>query len=159
METNETSGQPENFENKIADFHDEVRQIELEGYEQRVRKARNALFWAGGLVLLGEIIGLATAGVEPNLVGIAIITFIVASFIILAIWTKKKPYTAIIAGICVFCLYILLNTLGYYYLEGGAGILKGIFGGIIIKILILVALIRPLKDAKELQNAKAEQKL
>jgi hypothetical protein len=33
-------------------------------------------------------------------------------------------------------------------------ILKALFGGIIVRIIILVNLIRPLKDAKQLQLAK-----
>lgn len=30
--------------NQISDYHDEIRQIELEGHELGVKKARNALF-------------------------------------------------------------------------------------------------------------------
>jgi hypothetical protein len=156
MDVNKISEQPESTGNQIADYHDEIRQIELEEYELTVKKARNALFWAAGLVSLGEIIGYARSGTEPDLLGITIIVAIVAAFIILALWTKKRPYTAIIMGIIVFCLYILLNTIAFAYIEGATGILKGIFGGIIVKILILVALIRPLKDAKELQSAKVK---
>jgi hypothetical protein len=33
-------------------------------------------------------------------------------------------------------------------------ILKALFGGIIVRIIILINLIRPLKDAKQLQSAK-----
>jgi hypothetical protein len=156
MEINKIPEPTEDTVNQIADYHDEIRQIELEGYELTVKKARNALFWAAGLVSLGEIIGYARSGIEPDLLGIIIVAVIVAAFIMLALWTKKRPYTAIIMGIVVFCLYILLNVIAFAYIEGATGILKGIFGGIIVKILILVALIRPLKDAKELQNAKVK---
>lgn len=47
-------------------------------------------------------------------------------------------------------LVILTNTL----VDGSVGLLKGIFSGIIIKVIILVNLILPIKDAKELQEVK-----
>ena len=154
MESNQIPDQPENKENLVADFHDEVRQIQLEGYALTVKKARNALFWAAGLILLGEFIGLGRSGQAPDPISIGIIVFIVGIFIALALWTKKKPYTAIICGIIAFCLYLALNVVAFAYLEGSDGILKSIFSGIFIKVFILIALIRPLKDAKELQQSK-----
>jgi hypothetical protein len=145
------------IQDQIADYHADINQIHLEGYELGVRKARNALFWAAGLILLGEVITYAMSGLEIEPIGITFIVVVVGTFIGLALWTKKKPYTAIVSGIIAFTLYILLVATLNGYAEGAIGVIKGLFGGFIVKILIFVALIRPLSDAKELQRAKEEK--
>ena len=157
METTPNNPQEEIQQDQIAEYHSDIRQIELEGYELGVKKARNALFWAAGLILLGEIIAYARSGAEVEPIGIAIITAIVGTFIGLALWTKKKPYTAILLGIIAFVAYLLLVVFINGFAEGAEGVLKALFGGIIVKVLIFVALIRPLKDAKELQKIKEEK--
>lgn len=80
-----------------------------------------------------------------------------AIFIALAIWTKKKPYTAIMIGLITFITIMLIAAAGLAYSDGITGFLKGIFSGIIVKVIILVNLIKALKDAKILEEAKAEQ--
>lgn len=159
METNTPNPEQEPVQDLIADYHADINQIELEGYELRVKKARNALFWAAGLILLGEILVYVRSGDELDMYGVAIITVIVGTFIGLALWTKKKPYTAIVAGIIAFILYILLVVVVNGYAEGAAGVLKALFSGILVKVLIFVALIRPLQDAKELQKLKEEREI
>jgi len=155
METNQEK--PEEVQDQIAAYHADINQIHLEGYEIGVRKARNALFWAAGLILLGEVIVYARSGLEIDAIGVSIIAVIVGTFIGLALWTKKKPYTAIVSGIIAFILYILFVAIANGYVEGAMGVVKGLFGGFIVKILIFIALIRPLSDAKELQKAKEEK--
>lgn len=159
METNTDNSHEEHVQDQIADYHADINQIELEGYELRVRKARNALFWAAGLILAGEVFVYIRSGAEVEPIGVSIITVIVGTFIALALWTKKKPYTAILTGILAFILYILLVTVINGYAEGAEGVIKALFGGIIVKALIFVALIRPLKDAKELQKIKEEREI
>ena len=153
----DTNQEKEEVYDQIASYHDDINQIHLEGYEIGVRKARNALFWAAGLILLGEVITYARSGLGIEPIGISFIVLVVGTFIGLALWTKKKPYTAIVSGIVAFTLYILLVAALNGYAEGAIGVLKGLFGGFIVKILIFVALIRPLSDAKELQRAKEER--
>lgn len=157
MEANQDKLQDENVQDQIADYHADINLIELEGYELRVKKARNALFWAAGLILLGEVIVYARSGMEVDPIGIGIIVLIVGTFIALALWTKKKPYTAIVSGIIAFILYILLIVVLNGYAEGAEGVFKALVGGFIVKILIFVALFRPLQDAKELQRIKGEK--
>jgi hypothetical protein len=146
-------------ENVIADYVDGVKQLEMEGYETAVRKARNALFFAGGLFFLGEMIAMyrADLGFEPLTFAIALIE--AGIFIALALWTRKKPYTAVITGLIVFLGLIALSAVSYGILEGSTGVLKAVFSGIIVKVAILYSLIRPLKEAKALQQAKKEQSL
>ena len=159
MEINQDKPQEENIQDQIADYHADINQIELEGYELRVKKARNALFWAAGLILAGEVFVYVRTGAEVEPIGVSIIAVIVGTFIALALWTKKKPYTAILSGIIAFILYILLVTVINGYADGAEGVFKALFGGILVKILIFVALIRPLQDAKELQKIKEEKEI
>ena len=151
----------ENNPDLIAGYHDDIRQIELEGYEIGVRKARNALFIAAGLILLQEFIAIARlpAGYEVDPFSYLYISVIVGIFIALAFWTKKKPFTAIVMGLVAFIAYLILVAVVNGYVEGAEGVFKAIIGGWLFKIFIFAALIRPLSDARELQRAKDEKKM
>lgn len=151
----------EEIKDQIAAYHDDIEKIHLEGYEIGVRKARNALFIAAALILVGELIGIARIpdGYEIDPISYLYIGGMVSIFIALALWTKKKPYSAIVLGIIAFIAYIILVAVVNGYLSGGEGVVKAIIGGWIFKVFILVALIRPLSDAKQLQKAKEEKRL
>lgn len=133
-------------ENEIADYYDGLKELEMQGLEAGVRKARNALFVTAGLMLVGELISVALAGLAltPVLIGIALTE--AAIFAGLAIWTNKKPYTAIIVGLVVFIGLWIVAIIG-------AGF-KGAIGGIIVRIIILNYLVRALKPAKAWEEAK-----
>lgn len=148
---------PDQQENVISEYANELKQIEMEGYELAVRKARNALFWAGGLIFLGEMISMFGQGLgfQPILFAVALVE--AGIFIALAFWTKKKPYTAVVTGLIAFIGIILLSVIVNGMVEGSAGVLKALFGGIIVKVIILVNLILPLKDAKALQEAMKQR--
>jgi hypothetical protein len=141
----------------IADYASELQQLEMEGYERAVRKAKNALFWAGGLIFLGEMISMFSSGA-----GFSLIIFIIALmeagiFITFAFWTKKKPYAAVISGLIAFIGIIILGAVANGITDGAPGVLKALFSGIIVKVIILVNLILPLKDAKALQQVKQQE--
>lgn len=143
---------------QIAEYHDDIRRIELEGYEQGVRKARNALFGAAAIILVWEIIALAISGADFTPEVFLIVGPFVIGFIVLGIWTKRKPYTAIIIGICLFFAYWAF-VVGVNAIYGeGEDVFKAIISGWWIKLIILINLFRPLKDAKELQQAKDEKR-
>jgi len=148
---------PDQQENVISEYASELKQLEMEGYELAVRKARNALFWAGGLIFLGEMISMFGQGLgfQPILFALALVE--AGIFIALAFWTKKKPYTAVVTGLIAFIGIILLSVIVNGMVEGSAGVLKALFGGIIVKVIILVNLILPLKDAKALQEAMKQR--
>jgi uncharacterized membrane protein len=157
METNQPGAEnTATATNEVTDYLSDVRQIEMEGYEQGVKKARNALFWTAGLLFFWEMIGLIRSdGFEAVTVGFALL--MAGIFIALALWTKKKPYTAIIIGIVVFIAHWLLAIVVNGMANGAEGAGKAIIGGIIIRIVIMVNLFRPLQDAKELQRTIAEK--
>jgi hypothetical protein len=150
----DNNSRSQNTENVIADYADEIKQIELEGNQLVVKKARNALFWTAGLLLLGEIFTSFRDGYELSTYVIAVIAAEVGIFIALALWTKKKPYSAIVAGIIIFIALHLLSAVVMGFAEGATGVFKILFSGIIVKIAILVILFRAVKDAKELQQAR-----
>lgn len=146
----------ENKENLEQDLitkeMEELRAIQLEGNKRMVTKARNALFWSAGLFFIGEMLAMARDGFDVY--GLIFVLFVAAIFISLALYTQKKPYTAVVLGIIFFIGYILLVATLNAYVYGAEEFLKAIFGGIIIKIIILVNLFRALGFAKELQQAK-----
>ena len=94
-------------------------------------------------------------GFQPLLLLIACIE--AGIFIALAFWTKKKPYTAVITGLIAFIAIILLSVVINGMEDGSAGVLKALFSGIVVKVIILVNLILPIKDAKALQEAMKQQ--
>ena len=153
-ETNNTNP-PE--QDVIANYANDLKQFEIEGYERAVKKARTALFIAAGLIFLSEMIGMYRLydGFDPLIFGIAVIE--AGIFVGLALWTKTKPYTAVLTGLIVFIGFIILSVVVNGMTDGGMGVGKAIFSGIIFKVIILVNLISPLKDAKALQEAKKEQ--
>jgi hypothetical protein len=75
-------------------------------------------------------------------------------FLGLAFWTKKKPYTALVLGLVAFIAFILLSMVVNGLVDGSTGVLKAMISGVIIKVVILVALIGGLSDAKALQRAR-----
>ena len=137
---------PAGSENEIADYYDGVKKQEMQGYESGIKKARTALFVTAALIFIGEMISASVSGLglTPLLIGIALIE--AGIFIALALWTKTKPYTAIITGLIIF----ILMWVAAVAIVGG----KGAYSGILVKIIIISYLISALKPAKAWEDAK-----
>jgi len=141
--------QPKQSEDVISEYYDGVKKLEMRGYESGIRKARNALFVTAGLFLVLYIIAfsrLNSAGYQIATISYLFAAIDIVPYIGLAIWTKSKPYTAIIVGLILFILSWALAIA----LVGG----KAIYGGIIIRIIILATLISALKPAKAWEDLK-----
>lgn len=149
--------QPEKEKDLIFGQLDEIRQIEMEGYQIGVRRARNALFWVAGIVLVGEIISVMISKYELNIYGLAIVIAIAAIFTGLGFWTRVKPYTALILGLIAYIGYIVLTVVVNSMLLGAGGLLQSLFSGIIVKVIIIIMLARGIPDARKLQNMMNEQ--
>jgi hypothetical protein len=127
----------------------------LDGYDKNIRRARNWLFAVVGLQFLWAIIMYAAStegdimigGMEVSAKAIeaGIQIFIGLLFLGLALWSKKKP---VLAFTIALCLYI-----GFYILFGILNPINFV-SGIIIKIFLVIALIKGLKDAKEAEDMK-----
>lgn len=152
MENN--NAQEEHKEDLISNYVDEIRQMEMEGQEAAVKKARNALFLASVLIFAGEMLGMAQGGGGFDYTILIIALVESGIFIALALWTRKRPYSAVRGGLIAFIgLYVLaavVNGIAF----GPSGVFKTLGGGFILKIVIIVALVRALKDARALQLYK-----
>ena len=133
-------------ENEIADYYDGVKKLEMEGYETGIRKARNALFVTAALVFIGELVsaGASGIGITPLLIVIALVE--AGIFVGLGFWTKTKPYSAIVVGLVLF----ILMWVAAIAINGG----KGVYSGIIVKIIIITYLVNALKHAKAWEDLK-----
>ena len=134
-------------ENVIADYYDGVRQLEMQGHETSIRKARNTLFFAAALVFIGEMISIAQVPGGMTALPIAIALIEAGVFVALAFWTRTRPYSAIIAGIVILILYWALAV----YVET-----ENLYKGVLVRIVIIVFLARAAKDAKAWEQLKKQ---
>lgn len=124
-------------------------EFSMEGYDKHIRQARNALFIAAGILLLNALLLFSKYPVDIEIMWLDYLMWIVyiTGFIALALWTKKKPYYAIIGGLILMGIFILVNAI----IEPST-----IIGGIIFKIAVIAFLIKGLGDAKEAQQMKEQ---
>ena|SRR5688572_8852040 len=139
---------PQNEENKneITDYYEGVKQLELEGYESGIKKARTALFVTAALFFIMELITAAVSDIPLTPLFWAIIVVEAGVFVALGFWTKTKPYAAIIIGLLFFILL--------WGLAVAVSGVQGAFGGIIVRIIIIVYLAKALGPAKAWEEAK-----
>jgi hypothetical protein len=121
----------------------------MDGYDKHIRQARNACFISAGLLLINAIILFSKYDFDISIMWLDYLLWAiyVGGFIFCGLWTKKKPYYAIIGALCVFALFIIVNAI----VDPST-----IIGGWIFKIGICVTLIKGLSDAKEAQQMKAQ---
>jgi hypothetical protein len=141
-----TQNPEEKKEDVISEYYEGVKDLEIQGYETGIKKARNALYVTAALVFIGEIAGAAIQHIPitPLLIGIALAES--AVFVGLALWTKTKPYSAIVTGLIVFILMWVATLIL------SEGLSKG--SGLIVRIIIIVTLVQALKPAKAWEDAK-----
>ena len=146
-ENENPDSQPKPSENEIADYYDGMKKLEMQGHESGIKKARNALFFTAGLFLILEIIQANASGVPwtPLMIGIVVVE--VGVFVLLGLWTKSKPFTAIIVGLI---LYLLIWVVAIITVPGG----RGFYGGILVRIIVIGILISALKPAKAWEDLK-----
>ena len=146
METENTN----NKKDLITDQINLLRQIEIEGYQIGVKKARNALFWVAGLILAGELFSMYRSGTGFSL-------YVLVYALIVAFWTKARPYTALLIGLIGYIAYILLVIAVNGMVDGAGGFLKAALSGIIVRAVIIIILVRSIPDARKLQEAIKEE--
>ena len=136
----------------VFDTNDELLEYDRDQYRAGVRKARNTLFVAGGLMFVVDMFMLAVQvsklnGAEINytylygVIGLDI--FLLGAFIALGLWTKRKPYTAILIGLVLFCAIQLFAMIGDP---------SNIYKGVVVKLVVIISLVSGLKKAKALQQ-------
>jgi hypothetical protein len=156
MDQNLQQPESEGQKDLISDYANEVRQMDLEYAQSGIRKARNALFFAGVMIFISEIVSVFQGGYGFTWYLLLIALVEGGIFVALALWTKKKPYYAVVGGIIAFIGIMLFSVAVNAYADGWGGGIKALVGGFIFKIFILVALFRALSDAKSVQAAQKE---
>jgi uncharacterized membrane protein YozB (DUF420 family) len=146
----------ETASNSISEYYKEDIERKLAGYNTAVYLARNGLFIAAGIFLLSVVVPYAAHNQFPPTLDLIFFVFVFCALIGMAVWTSKKPHTALITGAVIYCAYILIYVLFNAYQSGAEGILQGIYRGIIFKVLILGAIAKPIRYAREMQKAKEE---
>ena len=124
-------------------------EFSMEGYDKHIRQARNACFIGAGLLLINALILFSKYpfDIENFWLDYLLWSIYIGGFIACGIWTKQKPYYAIIGGMIILGLFIIVNAI----LEPST-----IISGWLFKIGIAVALIKGLQDAKQAQEMKEQ---
>ena len=114
----------------------------MEGYDKHIKNARNMLFIVAGVQLFGLF---AAKDQEDPAISIGIIVGVALIFAGLALWTKKKPFAALLTALILYGSLLILD-----------GIFEPstIFRGIILKVGIIVSLILGLRNAREAEDLK-----
>src|SRR5215469_12328079 len=117
----------------------------MEGYDKPVKKARNVLFAIAAIQLVA---GIFTGYQQDGLAGIitiGLMVLVALIFFLLALWTKKKPFEAIITALIIYTVLMI-----------GDAIFDPttIIQGILFKIVVYILLISALSNAREVQRWK-----
>ena len=114
----------------------------MEGYDKHIRNARILLYVVAGLTLLG-LASLTPFDTTALIVAAALQVLFAGAFVVLALWTKKKPYTALL---CALIFYLCLEVAGDLLNPAN------IFRGWILKIVVIILLVLGLRNGRESQN-------
>lgn len=131
----------------VFEQDDELDNHERDLLQQGIGRARSSLFLVGALMFVVDMVILYSqrenTDASTMYATIAIDAFILLVFIGLGLYTKRKPFAAILAGLLFFCLIQLWGII-----NDPSNIYKGIF----IKVAVIVTLVTGLKKAKAIQN-------
>jgi hypothetical protein len=124
-------------------------EFSMQGYDKHIRQARNACLIGAGLLLINAVVLFSQYPFDIELLWLDYLLWAIyiGGFIACAIWTKYKPYYAIIGGMIVLALFIIINAI----IDPAT-----IIGGWLFKIGIAVALYKGLNDAKQAQQMKEQ---
>jgi hypothetical protein len=136
----------------ISDYVNEIKEQDLEQHKLSVKKTRDALFMVAALVFIGEMIGMfmSDEGFTPLVLIISLVE--AGIFVALALWTKRKPYSAAVCGIVAFIGIYALAFAGNLIASDLGSAVKSLLGGFIFKIIVLVTLFGALRNAKAVQK-------
>jgi hypothetical protein len=139
-------------EDLISDYVNELKESDLEHHKLSVKKARNTLYLVAALVFVSEMIGMfmSDEGFTPLVLIISLVE--AGIFVILALWTKRKPYSAVVSGIIAFIGIYTLAFAGNLIASDWGSAVQSLLGGFIFKIIVLVTLFQALRNAKAVQN-------
>jgi hypothetical protein len=121
--------------------------VDLAPYEKSLKNARIWLYIITGLQFAMGLFEYFT--IDDNIiaaVAFGIDAFVAMSFLILALWSKKKPLIAFSIALGFYALFLITFTV----LDP-----SNLFKGLIMKILVTIALIKAVRDAKQYEEVRA----
>jgi len=121
--------------------------VDLAPYEKTLKNARIWLFVIAGIQFGVGIFEYFS--VEDNIVAaiaFGIDAFVALGFLTLAFWSKKKPLMAFSIALAFYAIVII----GYIIIDP-----SNLFKGIIVKVLVVIALIKAINDARQYEEVKA----
>ena len=122
--------------------------FQLQNLEKKIYNARVTMWVIAGLTFLVSIITYIFYPETEDALLLLIINGLVSIvFLALANLANQKPFTALSVGLILYILLLL------YGLIDGQG---NLFGGIFIKILVIVFLIKGVNSAREAEEMKKE---
>jgi len=121
--------------------------IDTSAYEKNMRNARIWLYVIAGFQFLMGIYEYATIPIqEEGIIAFAIDGFIAVLFLVLALWSRKKPVVAFTVALILYVGIILL----FSYFDT-----SNLYRGIIAKIFAIIALIKANRDARQYEQVKS----
>jgi uncharacterized membrane protein len=121
--------------------------VDLAPYEKSLKNARIWLFVIAGIQFCVGIFEYFS--LDDNIVAaiaFGIDAFVALGFLTLAFWSKKKPLLAF----SIALVFYLVVIIGYIVIDP-----SNVFKGLIVKVLVVIALIKAINDAKQYEEVKA----
>jgi hypothetical protein len=140
-----TENEQTNPSTKPETIFDEAEFINTD-YDKHIRQARNTIFVVAAIqFVFGIVSSLRISDEYTKWVSIGFAFFVAFTFLLLALWTKKKPYLAILIALLFYCSLLLID----FVLNP-----RSILSGIIVKVIVIIYLAKGLRDAREAQHIK-----
>lgn len=120
------------------------QEFSMQGYDKHIRQARNAIYAVAVLLAINLVIYAFNIpeGYEYFWLDLVVWMAFIAGFVSLAVYTKRKPYYAIVAALCLYAAFIILNAV----ID-----ISTLYSGVIFKIIIIVLLVKGINNAREAQ--------
>jgi hypothetical protein len=119
--------------------------FDMQEYDKHVRNARIMLFIVAGLELLSLLFIRSDVPSEAKTVVVIIPVVSAAAFVGLAIWTKYRPFPALITAL-VF--YFCIQAAAAFFVP------SSIMRGIVLKIAVVTFLAMGIRNAREAMELK-----
>jgi hypothetical protein len=128
-----------------------INEIDMADYQNKIKQGGTSLYYVAGVFALGTLVDLYQTRDQENLPVIMIIDLIIVGiFVFLGGWSRKKPFAAMVSGICLYGIVILLTVIGDPV---------NIVRGIIFKIIIISLLVKGIRAAMDIEKMKKETHL
>ena len=121
-----------------------VKRFALDDAMKAAKKGTTTLFVLSGLIFIGNVVFYAITKELAYLIAGIIVPVL---FILLAFWSKTKPFTALVVAIVFYVTIILADA----FADPAT-----IYKGIIVKIIVITSLVRSIRSAREAQGLMKE---